>query len=144
MARRIFGIAGAQMKDEGTIAAVTMLVILAAALLIIPGPVAPTKPAADQLELATLASCLKSHGVLFYGAFWCPYCAKEKAAFGDAAGLLPYVECSNPDGRSQTAICIERGIRKYPTWVFPDGTRVVARLSPQELAQKAGCAVPKE
>lgn len=132
------------MKDEGTIAAVTMLVVLATALLMFPGPLAPTKPAAAQLELATLASCLKSRGVLFYGASWCPYCVKEKAAFGDAAGLLPYVECSNPDGRSQTAICIEQGIRKYPTWVFPDGSRVVARLSPEELAQKAGCAVPKE
>jgi hypothetical protein len=132
------------MRDDETIAAVTALVILAAALLIVPGPVTPTQPAANQVELATLASCLNNRGVHFYGAFWCPYCAKQKAQFGDAASLLPYVECSNPDGRGQTAACIEQGIRKYPTWVFPDGSRTVARLSPKELAEKAGCAPPKE
>src|SRR5579871_5037275 len=99
------------MKEEGTIAAVTMLIIFAVVLLLLPGPqpVTSAKPAASETELATLASCLKSRGVLFYGAFWCPYCAKQKAAFGDAASLLPYVECSNPDGRTQTAICAAQG-----------------------------------
>ena len=132
------------MKDEGAIAAVTILLVLAAVLLLFTGPATPTKPVAAQAELETLASCLKSRGVLLYGAFWCPYCAKQKEAFGNAARLLPYVECSSPDGRSQTAVCIEQGIRKYPTWVFPDGSRVNARLNPQALAEKSGCAAPKE
>ena len=126
------------MKDEGVLAAVSILLILAAGLLLFPGP------AVNHPELATLASCLKTSGVAFYGAFWCPYCQKQKALFGDAASLLPYVECSTADGRGQTPVCIAKGIRKYPTWVFPDGTRVIARLSPQALAEKSGCAAPKE
>lgn len=131
------------MRDEGTVAAVALLGILAAWLLMFPGPV-PSTGNFSHSDLAALATCLQSRGVRFYGAFWCPYCAKQKAMFGDAAGLLPYVECSNPDGRGQTQICIEQGIRKYPTWVFPDGTRVIERLSPQALAEKSGCAAPKE
>jgi thiol-disulfide isomerase/thioredoxin len=106
-------------------------------------PVTPDA-AGSHSELAALASCLKNRGIVFYGAFWCPYCQKQKALFGDAASLLPYVECSNPDGRGQTLVCMQQGIRKYPTWVFPDGSRVIERLSPQALAEKSGCAAPKE
>lgn len=126
------------------IAAVAMLFVLAVSVLLLEGPPSAPAPVAHQSELATLASCLKSRGVLFYGAFWCPYCQKQKALFGDAAGLLPYVECSNPDRHGQTAVCIQQGIRKYPTWVFPDGSRAIANLTPQELAERSGCAAPKE
>ena len=28
------------------------------------------------------AQCLKTQGVLFYGAFWCPHCQNQKALFG--------------------------------------------------------------
>jgi hypothetical protein len=136
--------AGDEMKDEGTIAAVSILMVLAISLLLFPGGATFPGMDANHSELATLASCLKSRGVVFYGAFWCPYCQKQKALFGDAATLLPYVECSNPDARGQTPICIQQGIRKYPTWVFPDGTRVIEKLSPQALAEKSGCAAPKE
>jgi thiol-disulfide isomerase/thioredoxin len=134
------------MKDEGTVAAISILMVLAVSLLILPGAaISPgTGVNSNHAELATLASCLKSRGVVFYGAFWCPYCQKQKALFEDAASLLPYVECSNPDGRGQTPVCIQLGIRKYPTWVFPDGTRVIEKLSPQALAEKSGCAAPKE
>ena len=132
------------MKDEGTIAGVSILVLLAVSLLLFPNRAIPPRTAANPSGLATLASCLKSRGVIFYGAFWCPYCQKQKALFGDAADLLPYVECSNPDGHGQTQVCIQQGIRKYPTWVFPDGTRVIEELSPQSLAEKSGCAAPKE
>jgi len=136
--------AGDEMKDEGTVAAISLLMILAVSLLVFPGGAVSPDMAANQPEASALASCLKNRGVVFYGAFWCPYCQKQKALFGDAASLLPYVECSNPDGRGQTPVCIQQGIRKYPTWVFPDGTRVIAKLSPQELAEKSGCAAPKE
>jgi hypothetical protein len=134
------------MKDEGTVAAISILMVLAASLLIFPGrAISPAMGLnLNHPELATLASCLKSRGVVFYGAFWCPYCQKQKALFGDAANLLPYVECSTPDGRGQTPICIQQGIRKYPTWVFPDGTRAIERLTPQALAEKSGCEAPKE
>src|SRR5690348_3776771 len=68
-----------------------------------------------------LAQCIKKQGVTFYGAFWCPHCQRTKGLFGVSAKYLPYVECSTPDGQGQTAICKEKQISTYPTWVRPDG-----------------------
>jgi thiol-disulfide isomerase/thioredoxin len=86
-----------------------------------------------------LAQCLKDNGVVFYGAFWCPHCKKQKEDFGAAQSALPYVECSTPDGNSQTPICAAKGIKSYPTWVFPDGSELTGEQSLEVLAQKANC-----
>ena len=89
-----------------------------------------------------LAQCLGEKGATFYGAFWCPHCGQQKQLFGKSSKLLPYVECSTPDGKGQTAICISKKIEGYPTWEFADGTRMNAVLSPQHLAEKTGCPLP--
>ena len=89
------------------------------------------------------AQCLKDKGAIFYGAFWCPHCQATKAMFGNAARYLPYVECSNPDQRSQTQICIDKGIHTYPTWIFPDGSKLEGERSLKELAEKTKCELPK-
>lgn len=85
------------------------------------------------------AQCLGEKGATFYGAFWCSHCAQQKQLFGKSAKLLPYVECSTPDGKGQTAICSSKEIEGYPTWEFADGTRLSAVMSPQQLAEKTGC-----
>lgn len=89
------------------------------------------------------ASCLKDKGAVFYGAFWCPHCQNQKAEFGNSARLLPYVECSNPDGQSQTQVCIDKGIKSYPTWVFADGSTEYGEVPLDTLAKKTGCVLPK-
>ena len=89
-----------------------------------------------------LAQCLGEKGATFYGAFWCPHCGQQKQLFGKSAKLLPYVECSTPNGKGQTAICISKKIEGYPTWEFADGTRMNAVLSPQQVAEKTGCELP--
>lgn len=89
-----------------------------------------------------LAMCLKEKGVTFYGAFWCPHCQEQKKLFGTkSTKLLPYVECSTPDGQGQTQVCKDAGITSYPTWQFADGTRDVEVLTPAILAKKTGCSV---
>lgn len=88
------------------------------------------------------AACLADSGAVFYGAFWCPHCQAQKAVFGKSEKLLPYVECSTPSGKGQTPACTEQGIRTYPTWVYPDGTRVEGEQSLEALAQKTGCELP--
>ena len=90
-----------------------------------------------------LAQCLKDKGATFYGAFWCPHCQEQKRFFGNSEKLLPYVECSNPDGKTQTQICIDKGIVQYPTWVFADGSTTTGEQQPQTLADKTGCAMPQ-
>ncbi len=89
-----------------------------------------------------LAQCLKDSGVKFYGAFWCPHCQSQKKIFGKSAKLLPYIECSTPDGKSQKDICRDNKIESYPTWVFADGSTTTGEISIEKLAEKSACALP--
>ncbi len=88
-----------------------------------------------------LAQCIAASGAKFYGAFWCPHCEEQKNEFGDAARYLPYVECSAPDASGETQACAERGIGHYPTWIFPDGSRLEGVATAEELAKRTGCAL---
>ena len=88
-----------------------------------------------------LAQCIKKQGVIFYGAFWCPHCQRTKGLFGASAKLLPYVECSTPDGKGQTQICIDKKITSYPTWIRPDGAVLGGEHTIEEWAAFSGCTV---
>ncbi len=88
------------------------------------------------------ATCLKDKGAVFYGAFWCPHCQAEKKLFGSSAKLLPYVECSTADGNAQTQICIDKGVKSYPTWEFLDGSRLTGEIPLAQLAEKTSCTLP--
>jgi thiol-disulfide isomerase/thioredoxin len=84
--------------------------------------------------------CLKDEGAIFYGAFWCPHCADQKALFENSS-KIPYVECSNPN-RTQTVACIQENIQSYPTWKFSNGLVTTGLMSLQQLSQATGCALP--
>jgi hypothetical protein len=87
----------------------------------------------DQLELTEF---LRRKGVLFYGAWWCPACFKQKSLFGKEAGArLPYVECDKNDtGRER---CQAADIKAYPTWVM--GTsRIEGVQSIEEIKRWSG------
>ena len=101
---------------------------------------APVKPG----PLDTFATCLKDNGATFYGAFWCPHCQAQKALFGRSARLLPYVECSTPDGQGQLEVCNNAGVEGYPTWVFGDKTRESGELSLEHLSEKTNCPLPED
>ena len=94
-------------------------------------------------ELDAFAGCLKDKDAVFYGAFWCQHCQNQKALFGKSAKLLPYVECSTADGRSQLPICKDKKIEGYPTWIFEDGARESGEIALEKLAEKTGCALPQ-
>ncbi len=91
--------------------------------------------------LDTFATCLKDAGAKFYGAFWCPHCQAQKALFGKSVKLLPYVECSNPDGQSQNATCNAKGIQGYPTWIFADGSQLTGEQTLETLSSKTNCPI---
>ena len=90
-------------------------------------------------EYDDLAMCVKEKGAMFYGAFWCPHCQEQKASFGRSARLLPYTECSTPDGSGQLSVCKDKNIEGYPTWIFSDGSRMAQTLTPKELSQITSC-----
>ena len=94
-------------------------------------------------QLDTFAQCLKDKGVTFYGAFWCPHCQATKAMFGNSAKLLPYVECSTPDGKGQLQICKDKGVTSYPMWTFANSTTTLnGERTLQELSELSGCPLP--
>ncbi len=94
-------------------------------------------------DLVPFAQCLKEKGAIFYGAYWCPHCQRQKAMFGSAEQALPYVECSTPDGKAQLQVCIDKKIKNYPTWDFADGSRLTGERALSELAEKTGCTLPQ-
>lgn len=94
-------------------------------------------------KLDSFAQCLKDSGTVYYGAFWCPHCQAANKMFGKSKALLPYVECSTPDGKNQTQICKDKNINGYPTWVFPDGSILTGERTLQELADKTSCPLPQ-
>lgn len=81
-----------------------------------------------------LAQCLAQKNVTMYGAYWCPHCANQKALFGTAFRYVKYVECTQEVDR-----CNAEGVKGYPTWVFPDGSRAEGETPLATLAQKSGC-----
>lgn len=92
----------------------------------------------------TFAQCLTEKGATFYGAFWCPHCQDQKSLFGKSISEVNYVECSTPDGSSQTQECKDKDIKGYPTWIFQDNTVVDKVMSLQDLADKTGCELKKD
>ncbi len=89
-----------------------------------------------------LAQHLADTGAIFYGAWWCPHCQDQKQLFGrEAAQIINYVECSQPDGQSQVLECQAAGITGYPTWEI-NGERLAGTQSLEELAQLTGYEGP--
>lgn len=93
-------------------------------------------------ELDEFTACLESEDAIFWGAFWCPNCNDQKKLFGKSQKLLPYTECSSPDGNSQLQVCVDAGIEAYPTWEFADGSRLTGVVKLEDLAEKTGCELP--
>jgi thiol-disulfide isomerase/thioredoxin len=118
---------------------VVLIVVLGLAIFMKSKPQEPGK-------LDGFASCLKEKGAVFYGEFWCPHCKEQKDLFSKSVKMLPYVECSTPNGQSQLQVCRDAGITQYPTWDFKTATgteRVVGTLSLEQLSSKTGCQLPQ-
>jgi hypothetical protein len=107
-----------------------VIVLIAVAVLIILN--APGKHDA-------FAKCLGEKGAKMYGTFWCTHCKEQKDMLGSSWKYAPYVECSTPDGNSQTQVCTDAGIVKYPTWEFPGGNKSSGVFTLDELSAKTGC-----
>tara|TARA_B100001964_G_C13644428_1_gene341987 strand:+ start:63 stop:461 length:399 start_codon:yes stop_codon:yes gene_type:complete len=103
-------------------------------------------PAADNTDsaISSFVGCLEEKQAVFYGAFWCPHCEDQKDLLEIKDDSDIYVECSTPDGNSQTSECAEIGIKSYPTWVFEGSRFKSGTLSLSELAAETGCELTQE
>lgn len=128
------------MEQKIILGGLAVLIITAiAAFFFAPSPQTSTIPAGTY---TAFTQCVADSGATFFGAFWCPHCNAQKALFGDAEKLLPYIECSTPDRQGQLAICKDAGVTSYPTWEFKDKTRHTGEIPLAQLAEKTGCALP--
>ena len=93
-------------------------------------------------RLDSFAQCLSSKGVKMYGAYWCPHCEEQKELFGSSFQYAPYVECGIEGSRAEQPVCVTAGVKNFPTWIFPDGSRVEGKLPVVTLRDKTGCALP--
>ncbi|EMI21703.1 peptidyl-prolyl cis-trans isomerase cyclophilin type [Rhodopirellula maiorica SM1] len=93
-------------------------------------------------DLVAFAKALDEAGVIMYGAEWCPACTEQKELFEDGGKFLPFIEVTNPD-RTPSQLAIDEGITSYPTWEFPDGTRLVGVQTLATLSARSGVAIPQ-
>ena len=101
--------------------------------------VAEGEPADD---LVAFAKALTDSGTRYFGAAWCPHCTDQKELFQDGGKFLPFIEVTNPD-HTPNQIGIDEGITEYPTWEFPDGSRLTGEQTLQTLSQRSGVAIPQ-
>ncbi|MCA9159822.1 MAG: peptidylprolyl isomerase, partial [Planctomycetales bacterium] len=93
-------------------------------------------------DLVAFAKALTDSGTRFFGAAWCPHCTDQKQLFQDGGKFLPFIEVTNPD-HTPNQVAIDEGVTEYPTWEFPDGSRLTGVQSLQTLSQRSGVAIPQ-
>ena len=94
-----------------------------------------------ESELA-LAEHLVKSGAKFYGAYWCSHCSKQKSLFGAvAAAKLPYIECAKDGVDSQRALCAQKKIQMFPSWVV-DGKIFPGTRELKDIAELTGYQGP--
>lgn len=93
-------------------------------------------------RMDAFAQCLGTKGAKMYGAYWCPHCTDQKEMFGSSFQYAPYVECGIKGSRAEAQVCIDGGVKHFPTWVFADGARVEGAHSLEFLGQETACPLP--
>jgi hypothetical protein len=93
-------------------------------------------------RLDAFAKCLGVKQAKMYGAFWCEHCAAQKEMFGSSFQYAPYIECGIKGSQGIEPVCTQAGIKRFPTWIFADGTRVEGEHELDFLANATGCSLP--
>ena len=63
-----------------------------------------------------LAKYFSEEGVKMYGAYWCPYCDKQKQIFESSFDLIEYIECDSKGQNPNLNLCNQKNITSFPTW----------------------------
>ena len=90
--------------------------------------------AGADADIVSLANCLSDNGVTMYGTEWCGHCKNQKALFGDAFNQVDYVDCD-----AQRQVCLNAGVRGFPTWIDADGNPFPGTQSLERLAEIGEC-----
>ncbi|TWT79129.1 putative peptidyl-prolyl cis-trans isomerase [Planctomycetes bacterium CA13] len=93
-------------------------------------------------DLVQFAKDLTQSGTIFYGAYWCGPCSQQKELFEDGADDLPFVDVTNSD-RTPSSLAIDEGVTSYPTWEFPDGSRLEGVQTLATLSARSEVPIPQ-
>ncbi len=88
------------------------------------------------------AKCLTEKNANFFGSFQCPHCADQKKLFGKSIKYVNYIECGPLSG-PENQVCIDAGVKVYPTWIFNKNDTREGVLSLNELSEATGCVLTK-
>lgn len=74
--------------------------------------------AASKPDVVALAKHLQQVGAKMYGAYWCPYCHRQRDLFGQTAfsQYIQYIECDPRGENPKPSLCREAKVKGYPTW----------------------------
>ena len=93
----------------------TSLLIISLTILII---VSGCNTQKEISELDSFAKCLEENGLKMYGSMTCSICAKQKTLFGSSFQYVGEIECHPRGENPQTQLCLEKDIKKTPTWTL--------------------------
>ncbi|MBW4619843.1 MAG: hypothetical protein KME17_10880 [Cyanosarcina radialis HA8281-LM2] len=100
-----------------------------------------TSSGANEIRLARH---LRQSGVKMYGAWWCPHCHEQKMLFGkEAFRQITYVECDLDGQNPNPALCVQLGIKSFPTWEINGRLTRGGVENLQTLAQLSGYPGPR-
>lgn len=90
---------------------------------------------ATQAADATSPSARPDGEILFYATSWCGDCFRAKRVFAKLGVAYRYVDIEKDDAAAAVVMRLNRGMRRVPTIVFPDGS-VLAEPSNHVLEEK--------
>ncbi len=96
----------------------------------------------QRAKMDEFAQCLAKKNLVMYGSFLCSHCDDQKKLFGDSFKYVHYVECSAMGLPQDQNKCKLAQIRFTPTWILPNGERLIGVQSLKQLSDKAGCKAP--
>ncbi len=85
-----------------------------------------------------LAQHLRQRGAKMYGAFWCPYCTRQKELFGrQAFSQITYIECDPRGQNGRPDLCRQANVNGFPTWEI-NGQQYRGMQTLNQLAEISG------
>lgn len=80
-------------------------------------PMPPAIQSHSSADALAVARRMKAMEGRMFGAYWCSHCINQKEIMGrEAMAIVPYIECDEEGSNSQRELCVDSGIRGYPTW----------------------------
>tara|TARA_Y100000310_G_C20698277_1_gene827272 strand:+ start:4664 stop:5041 length:378 start_codon:yes stop_codon:yes gene_type:complete len=102
-------------------------------------------PVAETGPLDDFAKCLKNNGAKMYGSYTCSVCKKQRELFGPSFHHVGEIECHPRGENPQTQLCLEKDIKKTPTWTLEkDGVELDRKEGYQTieiLSEFSGCTL---